>query len=157
MGAILGTVVKLRGESQMALEAEFASTFWPRYPRKIAVGAARKAYVKARQQATLETILTGLDRFVKACAGKEPRFVPHASTFLNQERWADEDAPQSTETSSGASRSALAPEGLSHANWERAVRWFRQRGAWHAPGGPPGSAAYKGPRDLLRSDELTKS
>lgn len=71
--------------------------FWKRYPRRVGKGAARKAYAKALKVATHEEIMAGLRTFVIA----EPwhgdiQFCPHPSTWLNQERWADEyDTPGS--------------------------------------------------------------
>jgi hypothetical protein len=73
------------------LDEEFEGTFWPEYPRKVGKDAARVAYRAARRRGvTVEQAMDGLRRFVKEKADTEKRFIPHASTWLNAGRWADE-------------------------------------------------------------------
>lgn len=64
--------------------------FWAAYPRKVAKGAARKAYAKALGKARHDDIMYGLSQQIPEMRAKEPRFVPHASTWLTAERWEDE-------------------------------------------------------------------
>jgi len=64
--------------------------FWERYPRKTGKGQARKAFEAAMKKATQEEVMEGLDRFLIASQGTEARYIPHASTWLNGERWLDE-------------------------------------------------------------------
>lgn len=80
--------------------------FWREYPRKTAIGAARASFIKAwpkipdpkvdprsplQPAPGFEKCLT-LMRAIDAQKGgwTDPKFIPHASTWLNQERWADE-------------------------------------------------------------------
>lgn len=63
--------------------------FWDKCPRKIAKGAARKAYKAALMKATPKEIIFGMERYARSCVGKDPKFICHPSTWLNQERWAD--------------------------------------------------------------------
>lgn len=63
---------------------------WKAYPRKVGKGAARKAWAKARKVASFEEIASGLAAFVASSTGTEQRFIPHPSTWLNEERWNDE-------------------------------------------------------------------
>lgn len=67
--------------------------FWQEVPRKVAKIAARKAYSSALKKTDAATILDGMKRHAKAMAGNEARYVPHPSSWLNAERWADEEAP----------------------------------------------------------------
>lgn len=65
--------------------------FWNKYPRKIAKGAALKAWLKLTpldQQLALKAI----DDHVKYWELKqtEKEYICHASTWLNQWRWMDE-------------------------------------------------------------------
>jgi len=72
-------------------EAEFENIFWPAFPNKKAKLRARPAFVKARQKASLQAIMDGLRRYIET---KPPqREWLHPTTFLNQERWADEPDP----------------------------------------------------------------
>lgn len=68
--------------------------FWQLYPRKIAKAAAAKAYTKARKDVDAATITNGLTnaKAVWVADRTEERFIPHASTWLNAGRWADEQA-----------------------------------------------------------------
>lgn len=68
--------------------------FWEAYPRKVGKGAARKAFdravpkLKSADREPLLTLLTALDRVRPTW--DDPDFIPHASTWLNEERWDDE-------------------------------------------------------------------
>lgn len=64
--------------------------FWTRYPRKVGKGQARKAYAKALKVARHADIMHGLSQQLDAMSAKEKQFIPHASTWLNGERWEDE-------------------------------------------------------------------
>ena len=63
------------------------------YPRKVAKGAARKAYAKAIKLASQDVLCAA----VTALAGKgtEKQFIPYPATWLNQERWLDEESKPS--------------------------------------------------------------
>src|SRR5579859_4743575 len=75
---------------------ESFSIFWKTYPRKDSKVQAQKAFVKLAPSAELlERILDALDRF-KRCdqwMREEGKFIPFASTWLNQRRWEDESTP----------------------------------------------------------------
>lgn len=65
--------------------------WWSTYPRKTAKGAARKAWPKAVKAAGgIDQLMAAVSAFAKSRAGADPTFTPHASTWLNQERWLDE-------------------------------------------------------------------
>lgn len=78
--------------SSAAAESEF-DAFWQTYPRKVSKGQAVKAYRSARKKADADEILAGLKRHLPLWAGKDITFVPHAATWLNGERWADDPSP----------------------------------------------------------------
>ena len=73
------------------MQADF-DAFWSAYPRKVGKGAARKSFVKAMGKGvTLQTLLDAIEQ-QKRCKqwnkdGAE--YIPHPSTWLNQERWED--------------------------------------------------------------------
>jgi len=60
--------------------------FWRAYPRKVGKGHALKAWRTAVKKAPADVILAGLQRAVFPV---RTQYVPHASTWLNGERWAD--------------------------------------------------------------------
>jgi hypothetical protein len=65
--------------------------FWAQYPRKIGKLTARRSWEKLsqeNQQKALEAIVE--HRKYWAAKGTDWEFIPHASTWLNQERFEDE-------------------------------------------------------------------
>lgn len=64
--------------------------FWEKYPRKTAKAPAQKAYAKAHMKISFEEIMEKLDIFIESHKDTKKQFMPHASTWLNQERWNDE-------------------------------------------------------------------
>ena len=66
--------------------------FWKAYPRKVAKGGALKAYQAALKRCAAEEIQTGVERYAKARRGEDSKFTPHAATWLNEDRWGDEDS-----------------------------------------------------------------
>jgi len=79
--------------------------FWASYPRKIGKGNARKAFEKAMKSATIEEISTGLNSQLDILKSKEQKFIPHAATWLNGERWNDE--PDHNKESNSRSHTTL--------------------------------------------------
>lgn len=63
---------------------------WGFYPRKVGKGNAKKAFIKARAKASLEEIAHGMKSFVDNINGTPIDKIPHAATWLNQERWLDD-------------------------------------------------------------------
>jgi hypothetical protein len=63
--------------------------FWASYPRKVNRAAAKKAWDKLRPDAaTVKAIAEAL--VWQREQWDDPKFIPHASTYLNNERWTDE-------------------------------------------------------------------
>ncbi len=83
--------------------------FWKAYPRKVGKGAARKAYAKALRFTDHDTIMGALSDQRPAMEAKESQYIPHASTWLNQERWEDEpEEPASVDQRSDSKSDAAA-------------------------------------------------
>lgn len=76
----------------MTKEEQFEQ-FWKAYPRRIGKGAARKSFEKALKLESFDGIMAGLHRQMAYYASKEQQFIPHPTTWLNQERWSDEPQP----------------------------------------------------------------
>lgn len=76
--------------------AEF-ETFWAEYPRKVGKIAAQKAFTKALNVAPLDQITQALAVLRQDMRGKDPRFIPHPATWLNEGRW-DDEPPQAQPT-----------------------------------------------------------
>ena len=64
-------------------------SFWGLYPKKKAKPKALQSYVQARGKTDHQTIMVGLTRY--AAEQTDPQYTAHASTWLNQERWNDEE------------------------------------------------------------------
>ena len=86
------TKTKQNGLFSPQIETNFEA-FWKEYPRKVGKGDARKAFSKTiLKGVSLETLLEAL-RKQKRCTQwnrDNGRYIPHPSTWLNQERWEDE-------------------------------------------------------------------
>jgi uncharacterized protein YdaU (DUF1376 family) len=67
------------------------TSLWSKWPRKVGKGAAVKAYGKALKRAKPEEIAAGVDRALPTLS-PDPQFVPHLATWLNQDRWLDEQS-----------------------------------------------------------------
>lgn len=69
--------------------------FWAVFPRKQSRKDALKAWEKIGKAGRVPfgEIMAGLERYL--ASGPDPQFVPHPSTWLNGERWADQVLPRS--------------------------------------------------------------
>lgn len=81
---------KLR-DTQNALNAEFDDRWWPLVPRKVGKGAARRAWRTARRKADLEILIAGIQAYASQRNGEDRSFTLHPATWLNAERWLDEE------------------------------------------------------------------
>lgn len=67
---------------------DFAA-FWQLYPRRVARATAERAWGRLDSSSRLRA-LEALPRHVAHWGDSDLRFVPHASTWLNGQRWLDE-------------------------------------------------------------------
>lgn len=68
--------------------------FWTAYPRKVGKPKARSAFKAAMKKCDLRDMGEGLRRWVEYWVERdEPQFIPHPTTWLNQERWNDIPPP----------------------------------------------------------------
>lgn len=74
-------------------EPQGFAEFYAAYPRHVARPDAAKAFGRALQRATHETIMLGLERAKAAWRRRrtETEHIPHPASWLNSDRWADED------------------------------------------------------------------
>lgn len=63
--------------------------FWSAYPRKVAKGAARTAWLKAVKIVDPSTLIAGAISYANDPARK-PEYTKHPATWLNAECWEDE-------------------------------------------------------------------
>lgn len=70
--------------------------FWLAYPRKKDKGHARRAWKKAVKTTDPALLIHAAVNFRQWCEqdGTDAQFIPHASTWLNGERWNDERDPE---------------------------------------------------------------
>ena len=67
--------------------------WWKTYPRRVAKGAARKAYAGALRKTHPRTLQEAVERYAADPNLPEAQYVPHPATWLNQERWSDGPLP----------------------------------------------------------------
>lgn len=71
--------------------AERFLEFWEVYPRKINKAKAEKIFYQLLKKGIdHETIITGARNYNEETRGTEERYIAHATTWLNGERWKDE-------------------------------------------------------------------
>lgn len=70
---------------------EAFDSWWSHYPKKVDKGHARTAYKAALKKTDEDTLLAAVIKYAAAAAGKDRKFIAHASTWLNGERWGDDD------------------------------------------------------------------
>lgn len=110
------------GDSATPVEAVGFEEFWDRYPRKVGKPLARSRWLAAvkKKGVTPKLIMAGLDAWLRSgqWRGREIEYIPHPSTWLNQERYNDPPAskwapPADTGGSlSSRVREAMAREGI---------------------------------------------
>lgn len=69
-------------------KAEQFETFWRTYPRRVAKGAARKAFDKAIKKTSIDDMLKAIAAYIQ----HKPEKIDfkHPATWLNSECWDDE-------------------------------------------------------------------
>lgn len=63
--------------------------WWKIYPRKINKFSAAKSFKKSVKEVDVKNLIKWTEVFAEQIIGTEERFIPHASTWLNQKRWED--------------------------------------------------------------------
>jgi hypothetical protein len=101
-----------RTRAKAAVEDPCFALFWGVYPRRTGKGAARKAFATATAAgADPDLIIQAAVSYRDRCDAlqKEPQFIPHPATWLNQERWEDdeEQAPRVRSKVDDALRSGM--------------------------------------------------
>jgi DNA-binding transcriptional regulator YhcF (GntR family) len=96
---IANTTTTSRANLAHPHDTPFFLAFWQAYPRRVAKGAARTAFAKAIKFADPNEIVQAAIAFSKHCEerGVEKQYIPHASTWLNAERWEDDLEAEKTE------------------------------------------------------------
>ena len=65
--------------------------FWALYPRKTNKAQARRAWIKLMPgQFLFDQMAENISERLKAGEWSDKQYIPHASTYLNNERWEDE-------------------------------------------------------------------
>ena len=65
--------------------------FWEAYPRKVSKRTAYKAFMKLKVDSKkLELMLNAIKQQKQSDQWQDERYIPHPTTWLNQERWNDE-------------------------------------------------------------------
>ena len=84
------TTITINNQLPETLKAPF-DEFWQIYPHKIGKEGARPKFDAALKKASLEELIHGVQRYIAAKPQDRPWCNP--STWLHQQRWLDEPAP----------------------------------------------------------------
>jgi hypothetical protein len=127
--------------AEKAIEQAFEE-WWKIYPRKVAKGAARKAYASALKKATAEQLKAGAGRYAAERAGQDERYTKHPATWLNGECWADERTTVAKPNGAKAPNDDFWRERLNH--------FVSTKGDWVGALGPkPGQHGCRVPGHVL--------
>ena len=96
--------------------------FWEHYPRKVGKRAAETAYRNATKRTDESTILEGVKRYATDPNLPDPKFIPHASTWLNRDGWLDEPEPAAA-TGTDAHRFMSMTERKLHTTLQAGLAW----------------------------------
>ncbi len=93
--------------------------FWLKYPNKKSKKKAQQIWKSRNLEKKFDEIIAGLDRYIKSDSWNSDggAYIPHPTTFLNQERWLDDisvKAPQ------------LSPEDIREKNEKEQNRRLRE-------------------------------
>lgn len=81
-------------KSTEPLEPDAFARFWTIYPRRVAKGAAIKAWNRAIKTGTdAKTILDACEFYALERKGQDPNYTKHPATWLNAACWHDEPDP----------------------------------------------------------------
>jgi hypothetical protein len=97
--------------------------FWLRYPRKVSKEAARKSWEKLKPGLELQKQMFEHLEFCKR-EWRDPQFVPHPATWLNQKRWKDAE-PVTTEPV------LLMPEDRTTRRLKATLAHYRSQEPWN--------------------------
>ena len=65
--------------------------FWKAYPRKTNKGFARSVFAKIKpNDELLKKMIYSIEQQKRSDQWKDPKYIPHPSSWLNGERWEDE-------------------------------------------------------------------
>jgi hypothetical protein len=84
------------------------SEFWDAYPKSAGRKAAVKAWARLRLDRLADVILADVKRRLAAGEWRDERYIPHASTYLNGERW--NDGKPKAQTGPAAAAPQIVPE-----------------------------------------------
>lgn len=100
-----------KGEQAKRAMTEDFDAFWDLYPRKVSKGRAQKAFPKARKLVDQSTLIAAVQRYAARVRGKDAEFVAHAATWLNDQRWLDQEPEIEGRRSSEAEPDSHADRG----------------------------------------------
>jgi hypothetical protein len=94
LGSTLALVVQRAQQILETAGAEHFNDFWALYPNKVAKDVARKAWVQMDGDQYWPAIQKNIQWRLRTNEWNpldfdRRRFIPHASTYLNQRRWLD--------------------------------------------------------------------
>ncbi len=139
-------IVRENKKSRVEETTDHFEVWYAAYPLHKGRGAALRAYRTAHTKTGWGQLLEGAQAFARQCAGKDPQFIPYPASWLNKERWADEDLqpkPAQEPISNGQTYVKYGTEAGDA--WEKHNRYLGKvsprdsKGGWYYPNEFPGS------------------
>ena len=63
---------------------------WLLYPKRVGKGAAKQSWMKSCKKINVGELSSCLRAYISSIKNADKKFIPHLSTWLNQERWNDD-------------------------------------------------------------------
>ena len=77
----------------ISINSAMFERFWIAYPRKTNKGFARTVFGKIKpNEEMLQKMISAIDKQKRSDQWKDPKYIPHPSSWLNGERWEDEES-----------------------------------------------------------------
>jgi hypothetical protein len=133
-------IVRAKGKTKIEETTDHFEIWYSAYPLHKGRGAALRAYKAAILKTEIDVLLFAAKAYAKQMHGREKNFIPHPATWLNGQRWLDEDLqpPKPQEPTSNGGVYVVYGSDAGDA-WERDYRLRGKipprdtRGGWYHP------------------------
>lgn len=103
------TRVRTSTRKRVGVYSESFERWWLAYPRKVGKGAGYRAYQSACKRTDAETLQAAVEEFA-ASDKAHGDWCPHASTWLNEDRWEDDRQEWTNRDGNGSAEPEMTTE-----------------------------------------------
>lgn len=108
LGPVPSTSTKEEEDIRSSHDEHAFDQFWFVCPKKVGKGQARKAHKAACKKTSPEELVRAMSTYAQRVADQDPQFIAHPATWLNGERWLDQDMPKAVDRQQAQIQAFLA-------------------------------------------------